>query len=212
MKKIEQAILDHAFDYNAYRELIDNLFAEGKTTGPIQNEAMLQYTKLNIARMKRLDKTTKLKENTLQKLKEVNRPIVWLTITEAWCGDAAQVIPVMEKMAGENNNLSLKYIFRDENLDIMDAFLTNGGRSIPKIIILDASDRKVLGSWGPRPTEAQTMVMDARDKAETIHDKEGLKEFWAEVKKNTQLWYAKDKTISVQMELLDATVKALEDN
>ena len=210
MTNIDKNIVDQAMNYSTYWELIETEFSKGRTTGPIQNVAMLQYTKLNIARMKRLDKTTKIKEAASILLDQIQKPIIWLTLTEAWCGDAAQVIPVMEKLAANNPSITTKYILRDENLEIMDAFLTNGGRSIPKVIILDAENGKVLGSWGPRPTEAQQLVMDARDKALSIKDKFERKAFWNEIKKQTQLWYAKDKTISVQTELLQITLNALQ--
>lgn len=209
MTHIDPSIIEDSMDYAAYWQLIQTLFEEGKTTGPIQNEAMLEYTRLNIARMRRLDKTTKLKEPTLKSLSKIDRPLIWLTLTEAWCGDAAQVIPVLSKMAGANPNIQLKLILRDEHLNVMDAFLTNGGRSIPKIIIVDAEEYKVLESWGPRPTEAQQLVMDARLKAELIEDKIERKAFWNEVKKNTQLWYAKDKTIAVQSEMMEMTLQIL---
>ena len=206
---IDRATIQRIFDYKSYRTLIVDLYEAGKTTGPIQNDLMLDYTHLNIARMKRLDKTTKLKAEALSLIEKIDQPITWLTLTEAWCGDAAQVIPVMEKIAAETPNLSTKYILRDENLEIMDAFLTNGGRSIPKVIFLKTMNWEVLGSWGPRPTQAQQMVMDARAKAQQIEDKEERKYFWDQAKKDTQLWYAKDKTISVQIELLKATLDAI---
>lgn len=209
MEYINPTIIEGAMNYGQYWELIEGEFALGRTTGPIQNDAMLEYTKLNIARMKRLDKTTKIKEETINKLNQVKKNIIWLTLTEAWCGDAAQVIPILQKMANLNENISLLLLLRDEHLDIMDAFLTNGGRSIPKVIILDKENGQVLGSWGPRPTEAQQLVMDARQKAQNILDPMDRKRFWDETKKNTQLWYAKDKTISVQSEMLEETLKVV---
>ena len=201
MKKITRDIINNAWTYDDYRTKIDELFAEGKTTGDNHSEAMLNYTKLNIFRMKRLDKTTRLTENTLAQIKKENRKITWLVITEAWCADAAQVIPVLNKLTAENKNIDLKLILRDENPEVMDQFLTNGTRSIPILIVLDSETLEVLNSWGPRPTEVQKMVMDAKSEAQS--NEEESKEIWDEVKKNSQLWYAKDKTKTIQDEIVN---------
>lgn len=200
-KKLTRDIIDKAWSYNDYRTKIDKLFAEGKTTGDNHSEAMMNYTKLNIFRMKRLDKTTRLTESALVQIQKENRKITWLVITEAWCGDAAQVIPVLNKLAEENKNIDLKMILRDEHPKVMDQFLTNGARSIPILIVLDAATLEVLNSWGPRPMEVQKMVIDAKVKAQSIIG--GGKELMDEVKKNAQLWYAKDKTKTIQEEILN---------
>lgn len=200
MKKLTRDIINDAWTYDNYRTNIEKLFVIGKTTGDNHSDAMLNYTKLNIFRMKRLDKTTRLTENTLAQIKKENRKITWLVITEAWCGDAAQVIPVLNKLAEENENIDLKLILRDENSEVMDQFLTNGTRSIPILIVLDSETLEVLNSWGPRPTEVQKMVMNA--KADAQSNPEESKEIWEEVKKNSQLWYAKDKTKTIQDEIV----------
>ena len=203
MKNIEKAITENAMTYPEYREMIDKLFSEGKTTGNNHSEAMLNYTKLNIARMRRLDKKSRLSETIIDDLKNSNKPLTWLVITEAWCGDAAQIIPVLHQMAEASDHINLKLILRDEHLDIMDAFLTNNARSIPVLIVLDATTNEVLRSWGPRPMEVQQMVMDAKAKAAATDDEEESKIIWGEAKKNSQLWYAKDKTLTIQREVIE---------
>ena len=190
-------------DYVAYRELVDQGYANGQTTGEDHSEAMLHYTHMNIARMKRLDKTTRLSEATLAAIQQIERKQIWLVITEGWCGDAAQIIPVLEKMGAETEMVDLRYILRDQHLDIIDAFLTNGGRSIPKILVLDAASLDVLNTWGPRPHEVQSlMVKTKKDLAalDNAEDKAALNET---VKRNIQLMYAKDKTRSIQSEFLE---------
>jgi len=203
MKNIAKAITDNAISYPKYRTMIDELFAKGKTTGDNHSEAMLNYTKLNIARMRRLDKKSRLSEAIKDDLQKINRRLTWLVITEAWCGDAAQIIPVLHQMAEQNENIELKLILRDENLEVIDAFLTNNARSIPVLIVLDAETNEVLRSWGPRPMEVQQMVMDAKTKAASTDDAEESKVIWSEAKKNSQLWYAKDKTLSIQREVIE---------
>lgn len=166
MKKIDKQVVENAFTYESYRQLIDELMANNKTTGNNHSEAMLNYTKMNIARMNRLDKRAKLTEETIKNLMKIELPVIWLVITEGWCGDAAQILPVLNKMALQNEHIDLKFILRDDHLDIMDAFLTNGGRSIPKVLILDGDTLEVTKTWGPRPAEMQEMVM--RAKAESL--------------------------------------------
>lgn len=195
--------------YDAYRQLTDELLAQGKTTGENHSEAMIHYTQLNVARMNRLDKTTRLLEATREQLQHVNRPMIWLTLTEAWCGDAAQIIPVLQKIAGASELVELRLILRDEHPEIMNAFLTNGGRSIPKVILLDAQTLDVLGSWGPRPAVVQEMVMAARADMEALTDKEAKKERYQELTAAAQKWYAKDKTQSIQEEFLKAVKESL---
>lgn len=204
MKKISREIVNQAMTYEAYRQLTDELLSRGKTTGGNHSEAMIHYTQLNVARMNRLDKTTRLLESAKEQLQNTRRPMIWLTLTEAWCGDAAQVIPVLQKMADASELVELRLILRDEHPDIMDAFLTNGGRSIPKVILLDAQTLEVLGAWGPRPAEVQEMVMTAKADLDVLTDKEAKKKRYQELTAAAQKWYAKDKTRSIQEEFVAA--------
>lgn len=178
--------------YGSYVELIDGLLAKGRTTGSNQSEAYIHYAKLNRQRMKRLEKTTALLEPVFTAMAENRRKMIWLVITEGWCGDAAQNIPVIEKMAEVNELIETRYILRDENPMLMDRFLTNGTRSIPKLIALDAENLSVIGSWGPRPFAAQQLYNELK--------KEGDKETISE---SLQRWYNADKGISAQSELIE---------
>lgn len=200
---VEQAMI-----YQEYRRLIDSLLLQDKTTGSNHSPAMLHYTTMNIVRMERLDKTVRLTEEVRQQMKKIRRPMIWLTLTEAWCGDAAQIIPVMEKLCRESEKVELRLILRDEYPSIMDAFLTDGARSIPKVIFLDADTRSVLGSWGPRPTAAQEMVMEAKREMAVMENKEARKERFNRLSVDLQKWYAKDKTRSTQKELMAAVLEA----
>lgn len=155
---ITKTLLSEAYTYAAYREMIDRLFAEGKTTGENHDEKMIHYTKMNIRRMKRLDKTIKIDADFSECLQKIDRPQVWLAITEAWCGDAAQNLPVIQKIAEQNPKISLKFILRDEHPQVMDRYLTNGARSIPKVVLLDADSLEEIAVWGSRPGQAQKMV------------------------------------------------------
>lgn len=190
---IAQEVLQQAMSYEAYMTLLLKLLAEGKTTGTDQSEAMVGYGKMNVQRMKRLNKTIQLQEELKDVLNDISKKMTFLVITEGWCGDAAQNVPVFQKLAENSDNIEVKLILRDEHLEIMDAFLTNGGRSIPKLIAIDAESLKVIGTWGPRPEAAQFMVTEFK-KIENGDYSEFVKE--------VQLWYAKDKTIAMQNELI----------
>ncbi len=192
--QIDKETIEKAFTYEEYRALIDDLLEQDMTTGENHSEAMLHYTKMNVHRMKRLDSRTKLSEGLVNKLQNLERDMIWLVLTEAWCGDAAQIVPVIEKIAKESEHITTAYILRDQNLGIMDQFLTNGkSRSIPKLICLDKNTLKVLGSWGPRPIVTQEFYKELKD------DPEISGETAAE---NLHKWYAKDRTESTQTELL----------
>lgn len=203
MKTIEQKYLEQALSYAEYRQLSLDVAEKGETTGPTQSEALHHYTVLNNQRMKRLDKTTKLTEETIQALQAIDQPLTWLVISEAWCGDAAQILPVLNKMAEQNPLIELKVVLRDENLELMDQFLTNGGRSIPKLIHVHPNNQEVFGDFGPRPVEVQAKVMEAKDVSATL-DEEGKKAYFDEVKEWVQRWYLQDKTISIQKEVLNS--------
>lgn len=179
--------------YSKYRELVEKLLEEGKSTGSNQSEALTQYSFLNNKRMQRLDKKGVLSEEAIEKLKEYNRPIEWIVLTESWCGDAAQVLPYMNKMADLNENIDLKIALRDENLDLMDQHLTNGGRAIPKLIMVDKETKEVINTFGPRPQKATQMVADFKAKNGSLTP---------EFKKDLQIWYTKDKGKEIIKDLL----------
>lgn len=204
MLTIQRAVVDAAMTYEAYRQLINDLLEHHKTTGPNQSEALLFYTQLNVTRMNRLDKTTILTADTLEQLAKIKQPQIWLVLTEAWCGDAAQSLPVLHKLATANENITLRFILRDEHLDVMDAFLTNDARSIPKVIMLDANTLEVFATWGPRPKALQNILLPLLAEIKKIEDPELRKQQMDEWKTLTQSWYNKDKTRSIQADLLES--------
>ncbi|MCU0447924.1 MAG: thioredoxin family protein [Microscillaceae bacterium] len=185
--------LQKAYNYAQYRTLIDNLLAEGKTTGPNQTTALTEYTQMNVQRMNRWDKTAIIREDLKTALEAINRPLIWVVLTEGWCGDAAQNIPTIVKMAEINPKIELKFLLRDENLPIMDNYLTNGGRAIPKLICIDAESGEELGTWGPRPSTLQDWVM--AEKKKTDFDFKTFAEY-------VHKWYATNKTEELQDEFL----------
>ena len=185
--------IEKSFSYDEYLSLIDGLLADSKSTGPKQSESLVQFTRLNRQRMKRLNKTTELGEEIKNAAKANDRRQIWLVITEGWCGDAAQNIPVIEKIAAESDIIETRYILRDENLELMDRFLTFGARSIPKLIALDAETLTVLGTWGARPKPGQELFFELKEKG---FEKPTIME-------NLQRWYNEDQGRSVQIEFVE---------
>ena len=190
---ITKEIIDGGCTYSQYRKLIDDLLKKNKTTGDNHSEKMINFTKINVQRMKRLDTTTSINEELRKEIPGLNKKLTWLVLTEAWCGDAAQNIPVIAKIADLSQNIEFRIILRDENIEVMDVYLTNGGRSIPKLICLDSNTLEELGTWGPRPDAAQKRFL--KDKADPNIPTE-------ERSKNNQLWYLQDRAQSIQREFL----------
>lgn len=187
-------IFDNGMNYSSYRELINSLFAEGKTTGDDHSEGMLHYTKMNNQRMNRVEKTTVLNDDLLEAISNVKENYNFLVISEGWCGDAAQILPVIEKIVGASNGkFDLKIVLRDKNLELMDTYLTNGGRAIPVLLVLDANKNSVLPKWGPRPQNLQALLKQWKQEIEDA----GL------IAEQLHGWYAKDKTQATQVELTE---------
>lgn len=176
--------LKNSMSYKEYRDLVKQLTEEGSTSGNEKTEALINYTKLNDRRMKRWDKTLKVSEEIQTKIKEFSTPITWLIITESWCGDAAHVIPALNKVAEMNSNIKIKVVLRDENLELMDMFLTNGGRAIAKVIMIDDETGGVINTYGPRPSEATSYVNRFKAKYGTLTP---------EFKEDLQHWYNDNK-------------------
>src|SRR5699024_8979868 len=159
MSAITKDTIEQAYSFGAYFRLVEKAVAAGESTGENDSEDLAAYTKLNLQRMTRLLKTITINSELSAKLKTIQEPVIWLVLTEGWCGDAAQNVPVLHKMAQQNSNIQLRLILRDENLEIMDQFLTDGGRSIPKLIALHPETLTVHYTWGPRPQPAQKMMI-----------------------------------------------------
>jgi hypothetical protein len=182
-----------AMSYAMYRSTISDLLARGLTTGTHQSPEMLDYAHLNDHRMDRVEKRFQMLPALQEKLDLLSEPLHWLVLSEGWCGDAAQNLPALEKIAEHSHGkIHLRVLLRDENPALMDQWLTNGGRSIPKLIQLNTAF-EVTGSWGPRPAEAQIMVNEARAGGEDHHT-------YAE---RVHKWYAHNNSAELQGEILE---------
>ena len=184
--------LFNSFSYAEYRKIITDLLLEKKSTGLTQSIDLTHYSELNETRMKRLDKTIVLAVTTIQELQALQEEYIWLVISEGWCGDAAQLLPIYHKMAEVTDKIDLKIVLRDQNLKFMDCFLTNKARSIPILVIIKKETGGILGHWGPRPQAATDLVLEYKKEFGVIDET---------LKTNLQLWYHQDKGITTQNEL-----------
>ncbi len=188
MKHIPQ----ESYSYGEYMEIIEKLVAENKTSGPEQSSFLSSVTALNLVRMKRIGKTFQLLPRLEAALSALDGQFLLIGITEAWCGDAAQILPVVDAMTlHARQQIDLQLVFRDDHLSYMNQYLTNGSKSIPKLILYDIHHQIELGNWGPRPAVLQDYIQSLQN--------EGLsKEEWVE---KVMLWYTKDRTQHIQEEL-----------
>ena len=189
---IEQA-LQNSFSYSDYRKTVSDLIAKGKSTGHEQSEDLLNYSKLNESRLNRLEKTIAVTEEVKSDLEKLDKKYIWLVLAEGWCGDAAQIVPVIYKMSEVTENVSLKIALRDDNDALMQHFLTSGGKAIPKLLILDADTLEVLADWGPRPHGAKQLILDYKAAHGVVDEP---------AKIELQKWYLHDKGVAIQNEII----------
>jgi hypothetical protein len=183
VSSIIKKALENSIPYLQYRVLVESHVANNSNTGNEVTEDLAAYTALNHQRMKRLDKTVKVSDDAREFLSQFDKSVKFLTITESWCGDAAQTVPVIEKVA-KLAGIEHRLVLRDENEELMNAFLTNGNKSIAKLIVLDKNTLEPITSWGPRPSIATALVnREKKEKGSLSQD----------FKQELQNWYNKDK-------------------
>ncbi len=177
----------------AYKEYIQTVADEIKNTNPaLLTEGdleLFEYKKLNLQRSARIDKNYLVSEKLKSEIVKIKEKQLWIVITEAWCGDSAQNLPHIVKIASLNSNIDLKIILRDSNPDIMDLYLTNGTRSIPKLVAFDLEGNELF-NWGPRPKAAQELLNQLKH--------EGIVK--PELYEKLHLWYGRDRGRNLESE------------
>lgn len=187
-----EELIQKGFTYETYLKHAEAELKNYDTSIP-KEDTLKKYVEINLGIMKQLHQQISLIDELKQALKASTKR-TWLVLTEGWCGDAAQAVPLLHQMAvASEGKIDLRFLLRDKNLELMDLHLTNGGRSIPKLIVLDA-DLKALTTWGPRP-EALQLLMN--------HWKNELKLPFEELIARVGDWYKEDDTLSTQKELLE---------
>jgi len=150
-----------------------------------------EYIHLNQRRMYRVEKTYQISDELAGQIKNLKHKTWWLILTEHWCGDASQTLPALNAIAeSSNGKIEMKLLYRDQNDELMNAWLTNETRSIPKLIQLDERFN-VTGIWGPRPGAAQKLVKALKADPATA----------ATYANELHLWYAKDRQQALEKEV-----------
>ena len=195
--EVAKAIFN-SHSYPEYRKMVTDLLIDGKSSGNQQSEELTGYSSMNVTRMNRLDKTIKISIENISILQNLNSEYIWLIISEGWCGDAAQLLPIFNKMASHSNKkIEVKIVFRDENEELMNLFLTNKTKSIPKLIIIDKQTGNICNDFGPRPKGAASLINNFKRENGVIKD---------EARAELQLWYLHDKGQSTQNEVIEIMV------
>ena len=182
-------------NYNDYQRLFSEILNGNITDSPYTDPHYLDYVKLNESRQNRWLKTGKLSTETRSTIQSIATEQHWLLITEPWCGDAAQLLPIFNKMSlASEGKIEMKIVLRDEHLELMDHFLTNNARAIPKLIVIDKNTYEALAHWGPRPKGAVELIQNYKKQHGVVDET---------AKADLQLWYLHDKGVSTQNEILD---------
>ncbi len=194
-----QDSLKSSFNYPEYKSRMENELntfdLESADASTIERNGA---RKINLARMNRLEKQYQPENKSVETIINIKVKLLWVVISETWCGDSAQSLPVIAKLVSMNPMFELKITLRDKNPELMNEYLTNGKRSIPKLIIFDETYSELV-TWGPRPTSAQNLMTEMLN--ENIDKSERLKRL--------HLWYAKNKGAEVEEELIMMLSKSL---
>lgn len=177
--------------FQEYLDYFEQILASPEDYDPYGDEAYLDYTKLNWSRTNRWLKRFEPNDAIKSLIASMTEHQHWIVITEPWCGDAAHTVAQLYQMVKNNPNIDLEIQLRDSEPFLIEDYLTDGSKSIPKLIIRnDVGHDKVI--WGPRPKKLQNLFvqMKAEDKS------------FEEIKEETQRWYNEDKGEELQKELL----------
>ena len=178
-------------NFIAYQEIFQQILNDPQPPAPYQDPDYLNYVKLNWSRQQRWLKTGILNEELAAVIGSIKGEQHWTIITEPWCGDAAHSIPFLHRLSELNPLIKVDYQLRDSEPFLIEQYLTNGTKSIPKLIIADANSND-LAVWGPRPAECQALYTRLlKDHVEMEQKKIAL-----------QQWYNTDKGVSLQQELI----------
>lgn len=190
--QLKEKLLKNGVSYKEYFERAQkNLEIQAGNDLTEEEKHLLEYTKLNIKRSERIAKTYQVSDELKAVLTSISKPQLWMVLTEPWCGDSAQNLPYIAKMAEINPLIELKIVLRDKNPDIMDLYLTNGTRSIPVLAAFD-SEGNELFKWGPRPQEAVELVKNAKALGKSKD------QFIEEL----HLWYGRNRGKAIESEFI----------
>ncbi len=171
----------NGLSYSQYIELTKDIISNPDRPKIYQDEKMLQYTKDNLGRMEKIATTLNIDSKLYNEMQQTKVKQIWVCITEPWCGDASQIVPGLFLIASCSPNVDFKILLRDSNAEVMDNYLTNGGKSIPKLVVLKADSLEEISNWGPRPASIQKIVEEKKnDTSMSFGDKVRMIHGWYE--------------------------------
>ncbi len=189
LKFFRDTIAHGGMTYEEYKKL----FADEIENPPgVDEKNNYNIKKLNFARSTRVEKQFVPSDELIEAVNKISNPQLWVVLSESWCGDSAQNLPVLAKTSELSENVELRILLRDSNLEIMDKYLTNGTRSIPKLIAFNEEGNELF-RWGARPAAAQQIINELKEKV--MKKKEWLTEL--------HKWYANNRGKEVEKELLE---------
>ena len=191
-QQIVHIALEQGVDFSTYLEQVHRrLEATVRKDAGTRDSEQLEFIRLNYQRMKRNQKLYQPGERVQHLIKGIEKDQLWLVLTEDWCGDSAHVLPFLARLAELNSCVRLRILHRDEHPDIMECYLTEGKRSIPKWIVLDFEGRELF-RWGPRPAPAAQLFQRLKT--------EGLEK--QQISFELQRWYNADRGKSLEQEVV----------
>ena len=185
-------IMQNTTDWEGYLNAFNTILTAETPLQPYDNPAYLDYVKLNNSRQKRWLKTGQLAADLIDKIKRIDQPQTWYIITEPWCGDAAHSIPFLKLMSEQNPLITVKMVWRDTPPLMIENYLTNGGKSVPKLIVRDAEEND-LYTWGPRPAPCQEIYLEMKERNAPFEEQKVV----------LQNWYNNDKGATLQKEFIE---------
>lgn len=178
--------------FEAYLKYTESIIDKTKIPELYNDPIYYDYTKLNGSRMKRWLKVYTPSEHHQNQISKIETPQQWIVITEPWCGDAAHIVPIIYLLSKENENIHLDIQLRDEEPFLIDNYLTNGGKSIPKLIIRNQQNEDIA-VWGPRPKGASILFQELKNNNASFD----------EIKIALQEWYNNDKGQQISNEIIE---------
>jgi hypothetical protein len=191
--KTKEILHTQYYSFHEFCEMMTELVEHNSCTGELSPEH-ISSTKVNAFRINRIYNSIHVIPELKNEIRSLKENWDWVIISESWCGDGSQNVPIIAKIAAYSNNIRLRLILRDENPEIMSKHLTNGARAIPKLICINSLTNKEIGTWGPRPAVIAEKVVALKA--------EYPKMLKYDFEKNLHHWYAQDKGLSLQNEFI----------
>lgn len=150
------------------------------------------YSKYNLDRQLLVSEQWRMSSSFREAILSLHGPQTWMFLTDDWCIDSAYSLPLVREAAALREDVTIHILLKDDNLDILDRYLTNGSRSIPEFVAFDEEGVPLM-IWGPQPDAIRNIRRDLMDGGA-----EG-----SIVSSTTVDWYADHGWLEVERELTE---------